>query len=216
MIMRRRSIRKRKKRQFFVGETEVLATGHRRTKKKGNVADLSTWDQKIKEKHGNLLSERSIRAEASRRLQPLIQETIRQQDISLKATLKSYKLKKELQKNNVVLERALKRMNYLNHHLRSCRLELKLANETIVTSRKDMRSLQSKLDSINNCRDRTARKLTIIVKENQREKVCLCFCTFHFSITYCALTPIPYYSLHIATSGPRQRILRQGLQSQTR
>ena len=172
--MSRRSVRKRTKRTFFVGETEVNATGRRRTKFQPEVEDVSTWDQQIATKHGNCVGERWVRAETSRRLQPLIQETLRQQYVAQQMRSQSLKLRKQLEKNKTMLDKTIKRMHDLSHHLRACRSNLKQANESIASSRADVDRLSLQITNINTSRDRVSRRLTMIAKSNNIEKVCGC------------------------------------------
>lgn len=170
--MSRRSARNRKKRKFFEGETEVNATGRRRTKIKFKIEDMSTWDQQITPKHGNCVGERWVRVETSRRLKPIIQEALRQQKVAQEMRSQSLKLRKQLEKNNIVLGNAIKRIQYLSGHLRKCRLKLKQVNQSIELSRADADRLRLQIKTINTSRDRASRRLAAVAKSNEDEKVC--------------------------------------------
>ena len=104
----RRSTRKRKAPQDFKKEqTNVRATGFRKSKQKKNevkTIDVSTWNLKIgSQQHGHCLTERSVRVEVGRRLSPLIAETRRQQDLAKKAKSEIKTLKKQLKRRSNTL-----------------------------------------------------------------------------------------------------------------
>ena len=172
--MARRSTRKRKPPEKFVA-TAVRVTGRRITKPKLSVQDLNVWEQINVHRHGNSLNERAIRAETKRRISPLIEETLRQQDVTRKYQLENHRLKKQLRFRSMTLEQARNRIDDLSHKLRSCRKELSQVGTEIKDVRKNLDHARYKLSKVDSSRDRVARRLIASAKKNEAEKVCL-FC----------------------------------------
>ena len=111
----RRSIRTKKSRDMYIGETRIRqrGTGVRRVKK-----PQSPFCIKRAHRHGNRIDERQVRQEANKRLRPLIEATIKAQDQAKAAKQVVSKLTKQVKQRDSKLEAATHRITELSKRVR--------------------------------------------------------------------------------------------------
>ena len=121
----RRSRRQAKTVEKFVGEVNLRqrGTGHC-IKRKPNKKRFRSQSRRRKKtcnkrphRHGNTLSERQVRQEVSKRIKPLISETLKAQDRANHANQIAYKLRKKLVTSDNKLQNATQRIVTLSERV---------------------------------------------------------------------------------------------------